>query len=87
MLDNLKALEVVPKLTEEVLERVERVLGNRPEKLVSVDSCVSCVGLRGCGIRKKADELGYCTSRRLADLRWIRWSLGRVESVGNRLCE
>ncbi|KAI0785410.1 NADP-dependent oxidoreductase domain-containing protein [Irpex lacteus] len=33
VLDNLKALEVVPRLTEEVLERVERVLGNRPEEL------------------------------------------------------
>lgn len=36
VLDNLKALEVVPRLTEEILERVERVLGNRPEKLVSL---------------------------------------------------
>jgi aryl-alcohol dehydrogenase-like predicted oxidoreductase len=28
--ENMKALEIVPKLTEEVLERIEKVLGNKP---------------------------------------------------------
>ncbi|KAI0094401.1 NADP-dependent oxidoreductase domain-containing protein [Irpex rosettiformis] len=33
VLDNLKALAVIPKLTEEVLEKVEAILGNKPEEL------------------------------------------------------
>lgn len=33
--DNLKALHVIPKLTAEVLERIELILGNRPDPLVS----------------------------------------------------
>lgn len=35
VLDNLKALNVVARLTDEVLEKVEAILGNRPESLVS----------------------------------------------------
>ncbi|KAK7052612.1 NADP-dependent oxidoreductase domain-containing protein [Favolaschia claudopus] len=31
LLENLKALEVLPKMTEEVMERIEKILGNRPE--------------------------------------------------------
>ncbi|KAJ8507696.1 hypothetical protein ONZ45_g9960 [Pleurotus djamor] len=30
ILDNLKALEVIPKLTPEVLEKIEAILGNKP---------------------------------------------------------
>ena len=30
VLDNLKALEVIPKLTPEVLEKIEKILGNKP---------------------------------------------------------
>ena len=30
VLDNLKALEVIPKLTPEVLEKIEEILGNKP---------------------------------------------------------
>ena len=30
VLDNLKALEVLPKLTPEVLEKIEKILGNKP---------------------------------------------------------
>ncbi|EIN05290.1 Aldo/keto reductase [Punctularia strigosozonata HHB-11173 SS5] len=30
LLDNLKALEVIPKLTPEVLEKIEGILGNKP---------------------------------------------------------
>ncbi|KAJ8487609.1 hypothetical protein ONZ51_g4063 [Trametes cubensis] len=31
VLDNLKALEVIPKLTPEVLEKIEKILDNKPE--------------------------------------------------------
>ncbi|KAF9010016.1 Aldo keto reductase [Cyathus striatus] len=31
LLENLKALEVLPKLTPEVLERIEKIVGNKPE--------------------------------------------------------
>ena len=31
---NLKALEVIPKLTAEVLEKIEKILGNLPEAVV-----------------------------------------------------
>ncbi|PSS36789.1 hypothetical protein PHLCEN_2v1333 [Hermanssonia centrifuga] len=30
VLDNLKAIEVIPKLTPEVLEKIEQILGNKP---------------------------------------------------------
>jgi len=33
MEENIKALDVLPKLTEEVSERIEKVLGNRPVPL------------------------------------------------------
>jgi hypothetical protein len=29
--ENMKALDIAPKLTPEILERIEGVLGNRPE--------------------------------------------------------
>lgn len=32
VVDNLKALEVIPKLTPEVLEKIEKILENKPEK-------------------------------------------------------
>lgn len=39
VLDNLKALEVIPKLTPEILDKIEAVLGNKPEPEVRfVDS-------------------------------------------------
>ena len=38
VLDNLKALEVIPKLTPEVLEKIEGILGNKPQPEVSVFS-------------------------------------------------
>ena len=31
MVDNLKALEVIPKLTPEIMERIEGILGNKPK--------------------------------------------------------
>jgi voltage-dependent potassium channel beta subunit len=31
VLDNLKAIEVIPKLTPEILEKVEEILGNKPK--------------------------------------------------------
>ena len=36
VLDNLKALEVIPKLTPVILEKIEKILGNAPDKLVSL---------------------------------------------------
>ena len=36
ILDNLKALSVVPKLTSTVLERIEKILDNKPVPRVSV---------------------------------------------------
>ena len=35
VLDNLKALEVIPKLTPAVLEKIEGILGNKPSPWVS----------------------------------------------------
>ena len=35
VVDNLKALEVLPKLTPEVLEKIEEILGNKPKSWVS----------------------------------------------------
>ena len=34
VLDNLKALDVLPKLTPEVLEKIEQILQNKPEPQV-----------------------------------------------------
>ena len=33
VLENLKALDVLPKLTPEVLQKIEDILGNKPEPL------------------------------------------------------
>jgi aryl-alcohol dehydrogenase-like predicted oxidoreductase len=30
LLDNLKALEVLPKMTDEIMEKIEEILGNKP---------------------------------------------------------
>jgi aryl-alcohol dehydrogenase-like predicted oxidoreductase len=35
VLENLKALEVIPKLTPEILEKIEKILDTTPEALVS----------------------------------------------------
>lgn len=35
VVDNLKALEVIPKLTPEVLAKIEKILGNEPEPEVT----------------------------------------------------
>lgn len=34
VLDNLKALDVIPKLTPEVLAKIDKILGNKPDALV-----------------------------------------------------
>jgi len=31
VIDNLKALDVIPKLTPEIMEKIENILGNKPE--------------------------------------------------------
>lgn len=33
ILDNLKALDVIPKLTPDVLEKIEEILGNKPTEV------------------------------------------------------
>jgi aryl-alcohol dehydrogenase-like predicted oxidoreductase len=35
VIDNLKALDVIPKLTPDVLEKIETILGNKPAAPVS----------------------------------------------------
>ena len=35
IVENLKAIDVLPKLTEEISERIEKVLQNKPAPLVS----------------------------------------------------
>jgi len=36
ILDNLKALEVLPKLTPEIMEKIEKILKNKPAPVVGV---------------------------------------------------
>ena len=35
LIENLKAIEVLPKLTPEILEKIEDILGNKPRDPVS----------------------------------------------------
>lgn len=42
VIDNLKALEVIPKLTPEILAKIEEILGNEPEPEVRLPSWVLC---------------------------------------------
>jgi aryl-alcohol dehydrogenase-like predicted oxidoreductase len=37
LLANLKAVEVMPKLTPEVLGKIEAILGNKPSEIVSAE--------------------------------------------------
>lgn len=39
VLDNLKALEVIPKLTPAILEKIEGILGNTPKPVVRFAVC------------------------------------------------
>lgn len=45
ILDNLKALDVIPKLTPEVLDKIEAILDNKPAPIVSsiLGACSVCV--------------------------------------------
>ena len=38
VLDNLKALDVIPKLTPEVLDKIDEILGNKPKPEVRTNS-------------------------------------------------
>lgn len=40
VVDNLKAIEVIPKLTPEILERIEVILENKPAAEVSLESII-----------------------------------------------
>ena len=46
VIDNLGALKVIPKLTPEVLEKIEKILGNKPapEVRLSWQGVVGVVG-------------------------------------------
>lgn len=46
VLDNLKALDVIPKLTPDIEEKIEAILGNRPDPDVSSRVC-ACRNVRG----------------------------------------
>jgi len=35
LLENLKAIELLPKLTPEILKKIEKILGNKPDGPVS----------------------------------------------------
>lgn len=41
VIQNLKAVDIVPKLTPEIMEKIEKVLGNKPTPIVShlLSSC------------------------------------------------
>lgn len=41
VIQNLKAIDVVPKLTPEIMEKIEKVLGNTPQPIAShhLSSC------------------------------------------------
>ena len=41
VLDNLKALEVIPKLTPEVLAKIEQILENKPAPWVRISGTAS----------------------------------------------
>ena len=45
VIDNLGALKVIPKLTPEVLEKIEKILGNKPAPEVRLFFARRC----GCG--------------------------------------
>ena len=50
LLENLKALEVIPKLTPDVLEKIEGILGTKPKPLVRVLRDAMCeFVLTACG--------------------------------------
>ena len=40
VLDNLQAIEVIPKLTPEIMAKIEAILENKPTPLVRLVSCV-----------------------------------------------
>ncbi|KAJ3004364.1 hypothetical protein NUW54_g4849 [Trametes sanguinea] len=44
VLDNLKALEVIPKLTPEVLEKIEKILDNKPSPYVVLAASICTKG-------------------------------------------
>lgn len=46
VVDNLKALDVIPKLTPEILEKIDRILENKPEPVVSFLLCEMSVSRR-----------------------------------------
>jgi aryl-alcohol dehydrogenase-like predicted oxidoreductase len=37
IIENLKAIEVIPKLTSEVMQKIEKILGNKPEDQVCLE--------------------------------------------------
>lgn len=41
VVDNLKALDVIPKLTPEILEKIEKIFDNKPTPVVSMFTLIS----------------------------------------------
>lgn len=41
ILDNLKALEVLPKLTDDIMAKIEKILDNKPAPIVRVFLMIS----------------------------------------------
>ena len=41
VIDNLKALDVIPKLTPEIMKKIETILGNKPEPPVRLWSMIA----------------------------------------------
>ena len=46
VLDNLKALDVIPKMTPDILEKIEKILENKPEPFVRLVPLFSRFGIR-----------------------------------------
>lgn len=59
MVDNLKALDVIPKLTTEILDKIEGILQNKPAPPVSDHD--------GVGLRVEDADLRFSLSLPSAD--------------------
>ena len=79
VLENLKALEVIPKLTPVIMEKIEKILGSAPESLVR------CFIL--CCVRESLLITVKCAfSLRMGAQCWIGLA-GFKESFEPRCCE
>src|SRR5882762_6824020 len=63
VIDNLKALDVIPKLTPEIMEKIENILGNKPEPPVRP--------LSGEGGKSLLCKYNFLNSQLTEGHRWI----------------